>query len=195
LRSISVVTCIASTVAVVQLTGATISKSTPGEVGLSTERLSRIGEAPSYDLVSTRRPITIQDLLTHTSGLVSGPIGYGEMARLAPSSLTDRLADVIPRLARVPLDFEPGARWAYGATAGFDTLLRIVEIASGQAADRFLRGRVFEPLGMRDTAFWTTAAARLVRRYDLMPKGFSMAKDQYGLASVCERIRFSTPWV
>src|SRR5262249_17980476 len=66
---------------------------------------------------------------------------------------TDTLADAIPRLGTVPLDFQPGTKWAYSGGAAFDILGRIVEIASGQTFDIFLRERVFEPLGMKDTFF------------------------------------------
>ena len=50
----------------------------------------------------------------------------------------ESLADYIPRLGSVPLEFQPGTRWAYSAQAGFDTLARIVEVASGQPFDQFV---------------------------------------------------------
>src|SRR5262249_30823421 len=99
------------------------------------------------------RAITIRDLLTHTSGLVSGGISATEAAKISRKP-TDTLADYIPRLAAVPLAFQPGSRWTYSPGAGFDTLARIVEIASGQTFDVFLRQRIFEPLGMKDTFFY-----------------------------------------
>jgi CubicO group peptidase (beta-lactamase class C family) len=106
------------------------------------------------ELVAATRPITIRDLLTHTSGLGSGGAGANEAARVNRSRKpTDTLADFIPRLGAVPLDFQPGTKWAYSGGAGFDVLGRIVEIASGQTFDRFLRERLFEPLGMKDTFF------------------------------------------
>ena len=60
----------------------------------------------------------------------------------------ETLSDWIPRLATLPLDFQPGTRWAYSAQAGFDTLARIVEITSGLPFDQFARQRIFDPLGM-----------------------------------------------
>ena len=54
----------------------------------------------------------------------------------------------------MPLDFQPGSQWAYSGFAAPDTLSRIVEIVSGQSYDEFLRARVFEPLGMKDTFFY-----------------------------------------
>jgi CubicO group peptidase (beta-lactamase class C family) len=63
------------------------------------------------------------------------------------------LAETAQMLAKQPLLFQPGTRWAY-STAGLDTLGRVVEVASGMPFDRFLRKRVFDPLGMKDTSFW-----------------------------------------
>lgn len=106
------------------------------------------------ELVPARRPITIRDLLTHTSGLGSGGAGAKEAAKVMRSRKPgDTLADFIPRLGTVPLDFQPGTQWRYSGGAGFDVLARIVEIASGQTFDRFLQQRLFEPLGMKDTCF------------------------------------------
>jgi CubicO group peptidase (beta-lactamase class C family) len=106
------------------------------------------------ELTAANRPITIRDLLTHTSGLGSGGTGSKDMAKLNQSRKpTDTLADVIPHFGSVPLDFQPGTKWSYSGGAGFDVLARIVEVASGQAFDQFLRQRLFEPLGMKDTFF------------------------------------------
>lgn len=107
-------------------------------------------------LVPAEREVTIKHLLTHTSGLSSG---YGIMP--GPASLfgglplqpTDTLADRIPKLGALALDFQPGSRFGYSALDGFDVLLHIVELVSGQPADVFLRDRLFEPLDMVDTGF------------------------------------------
>ena len=143
------------------------------------------GQAPSFYTIPANRPITIQDLLTHTSGLVSGRVSNSEAARLAPQRPGDRLADVIPRLGQVPLEFQPGDRWSYSAARGFDTLLHIVEIASGQSADRFLSDRLFEPLQMKDTFFWApeTHRARVVTLYQRTPEGLRRAENQTGVTS------------
>jgi CubicO group peptidase (beta-lactamase class C family) len=68
----------------------------------------------------------------------------------------ETVAQVMPRLKKVPLDFQPGTRWAYSPQFGFDVLLRIVEVASGTSFERFARQRIFEPLGMKDTFFYPT---------------------------------------
>jgi CubicO group peptidase (beta-lactamase class C family) len=106
--------------------------------------------------------ITIWELLTHSSGLVSDRFGSQE-ARKIVRKPGENLADYIPRLSAVPLDFQPGSRSAYSATAGFETLGRIVEIVSGQPLDRFLAERLFKPLGMTDTTFALSDSQRTRR--------------------------------
>jgi CubicO group peptidase (beta-lactamase class C family) len=61
-------------------------------------------------------------------------------------------------LGSTVLEFQPGSRWTYSPGAGFETLGRIVEIASGERLDRFLRARIFDPLAMKDITFWPTDA-------------------------------------
>jgi CubicO group peptidase (beta-lactamase class C family) len=105
---------------------------------------------PSFYTVPATREITIRDLLTHTSGLVSGgPASSAEVQKVARKS-GETLADYIPRLGAVPLDFQPGTRWSYSPGAGFDTLGRVVEIVSGQSYDQFLKQRIFDPLARAD---------------------------------------------
>jgi CubicO group peptidase (beta-lactamase class C family) len=107
-----------------------------------------------YYTVPAVHDITIIDLLTHTSGLASGGITNSEFQELMKARKpTDTLADFIPRLGTLPLDFQPGSQWRYSGLAGFDTLGRIVEIVSGMSFDQFLRERLFVPLGMKDTGF------------------------------------------
>jgi CubicO group peptidase (beta-lactamase class C family) len=69
----------------------------------------------------------------------------------------ETVAQIMPRLKKVPLDFQPGTRWAYSGQFGFDVLLRVVEVASGMPFDQFARQRIFEPLGMKDTTFYPMA--------------------------------------
>jgi CubicO group peptidase (beta-lactamase class C family) len=77
------------------------------------------------------------------------------------------LATYVPRLASVPLDFQPGTLWRYSGLAGFDVLSRVIEVASGQTYEQFLKQRLFDPLGMKDTGFYPSAdgATRLVTLY------------------------------
>ena len=108
---------------------------------------------PRFYTVPADREITVRDLLTHTSGLVSGgDASRSESAKVAAKP-NETLAQYLPRLGSVPLDFQAGTRWAYSGAAGFDVLARIVEVASGMPIDRFLKQRLFDPLGMKDTTF------------------------------------------
>ena len=97
--------------------------------------------------------ITVRDLLSHVSGLASrGATSTAEVAK-DPRRPGETLATYIPRLGATTLDFQPGTRWSYSPSAGFDTLGRIVEIASGQSFDQFLRQKIFDPLGMKNIFF------------------------------------------
>ncbi|HLG55190.1 MAG TPA: serine hydrolase domain-containing protein [Vicinamibacterales bacterium] len=131
------------------------------------------GAEVPFDTVPAARQITIADLLKHGSGLVSGGLGAGAASRLAPRAPTDTLATYIPRLAAVPLDFQPGTLWRYSGQAGFDVLSRVVEVVSGQTFDKFLRQRLLDPLGMKDTGFFPGEgrAPRLVTIYQSTPEG------------------------
>ncbi len=109
---------------------------------------------PKYYTIPATREITIQDLLTHVSGLASGGRASShELQGLLDAVGGRTLADMMPRFAASPLDFQPGSRWSYSALAGFDTLGRVVEVASGMSFDQFLRQRIFGPLGMKTTGF------------------------------------------
>lgn len=130
------------------------------------------GASPAADgpTVPANREITIADLLTHTSG----------MAMLNNErKADDTLASLVPRYAAFPLSCQPGSDWEYSGIAGPDVLARIVEIVSGQSYDRFLRARIFEPLGMKDTSHFPTEAQRprVVTRYTKTPAGFVPTAD------------------
>lgn len=125
---------------------------------------------PPYYTVPATREITVQDLLTHVSGLGSGPIGSSEMAKV-PKQPTDGIGEVVPRMAGAPLEFQPGSRWTYSPGAAFDTLGRVVEVASGQRFEVFLQQRLFGPLGMKETTFHPEGElrTRLVTSYHRAP--------------------------
>jgi CubicO group peptidase (beta-lactamase class C family) len=115
------------------------------------------GGGQPYTIPSTRE-ITIRDLLRHTSGLTYnwnadlGPL-Y-EKANVAHGLLPydGTIGDSVERLAKLPLLFHPGERWEYSLSV--DVLGRLVEVASGTTFDQFLRTRIFDPLGMKDTYFF-----------------------------------------
>lgn len=93
------------------------------------------------------RPVSVKDLLTHTGGLTSNlPTGGTALDTLT-------LAGAVIGYAVSPLQFEPGSRWQY-CNPGINTLGRIVEVVGGMPYAEFMRKRIFDPLGMKDTTFW-----------------------------------------
>ena len=101
-----------------------------------------------------KNKMTVQHLLTHTSGLTYGwggkPIAklYGELKIFKPGS---GLAEMAEKLGEIPLVHEPGARWTYGVST--DVLGYLVEVVSKMPFEEFLQTKIFKPLGMVDTAF------------------------------------------
>jgi CubicO group peptidase (beta-lactamase class C family) len=134
-------------------------------------------EGPAFYTVPAQRAITIKDLLTHTSGLGSGPMGDSEIAKVARKE-GDKLSDYIPRLGSTVLEFQPGSRWTYSPGAGFETLGRIIEIASGLPLDQFFQTRIFDPLAMKDITFWPTDAQmpRVATVYQRTANGLSKTR-------------------
>ena len=101
--------------------------------------------APEYRLVDAHRPVTIHDLLTHTSGISGRSLGK---AGNGPGK-DETLATWIPVVAQGPLNFQPGTRWGYGG--GLDVVARVIEIVSGMPFNDFVQKRIFDPLDMKDT--------------------------------------------
>jgi CubicO group peptidase (beta-lactamase class C family) len=131
---------------------------------------------PRYYTVPVEREVQIRDILTHTSGVVSGT-NSNFANRAAAAGPKETLADYIPRLGKVPLEFQPGTRWAYSAAAGFDVLSRVVEVASGMPIDRFVKTRIFDPLEMKDTTYIVpTGSPRLVKLYSRTADGLRPAQ-------------------
>lgn len=135
------------------------------------------GEEGDYDLVTSNRPITVRDLLTHGSGLASGGLGARAASEIAPRTERDTLASYIPKLGAVPLDFQPGTLWRYSGLAGFDVMSRIVEVVSGQNYNDFLDEHLLGPLGMPDTGFWFDGeqADRLPTYYSRTAEGLTVS--------------------
>ena len=116
----------------------------PGPVAPSKEW----GE-PQYQMVPAVKPITVKMLLTHTSGIQI----YGIDNAFPRREPADALATFVPKLANIPLEFQPGSRWAYSNSIGLEVVARVVEIASGMNIRQFLQQRLFGPLGMNATDF------------------------------------------
>jgi len=110
-------------------------------------------------------PITIQQLMTHTSGIaVERPPEIANITR----TFDHTLAEAVALTARQPLDFAPGAQWAY-SSPGIAVLGRVIEVVSGQPFEGFMRQRLFEPLDMQDTSFFTdrSKVSRIPTMYNL----------------------------
>ena len=129
--------------------------------------------------VPVKTTMTIHHLLTHTSGLslFTGPGLLGEA--YAKETLGLNLAfggldKMVRRIAELPLEFEPGARWQY--SAGCDVIGRIVEVVSGMTLDNYFATRIFEPLGMTDTGFSVAdfGMSRFPPMYVATPTGMAL---------------------
>jgi CubicO group peptidase (beta-lactamase class C family) len=114
------------------------------------------------ELVAPRRPMTIQDLLRHTSGLTYGFFGEGLVkkayvdAKIFSEDLDN--AGFADALAKLPLAYQPGTTWDYSHST--DILGRVVEAASGKSLYQFEKERILDPLGMKDTSFYVTDPAK-----------------------------------
>jgi len=122
------------------------------------------GEAPISDTVPARGPITVRHLMTHTSGLTYGfmranavDARYREEGIDMPGAEFN-LAEMVERIAGIPLLCQPGSEWNYSVST--DVLGRLVEVWSGRTLDEFFRDRIFGPLDMRDAGFHVAEASR-----------------------------------
>src|SRR6266550_4073779 len=126
---------------------------------------------PALALEPLNRPITIEDLLRHTSGLTYGFYGDSSVRKLyANSDLFDGDFDnarFVERIAKLPLAEQPGTRWDYGHST--DVLGRVVEVISGQSLFGFEKQRLLDPLGMTETAFYVADTAQRPRVAEPMP--------------------------
>jgi CubicO group peptidase (beta-lactamase class C family) len=117
-----------------------------------------VDSPPSFITTPPSRLMKVIDLATHTSGLTYGFMMRSTVdAAYRRAKVTDRqtaggLPEMIEQLAQIPLDFSPGTAWNYSVS--IDVLGYFVEKLSGVSFGEFLRTRLFEPLGMNDTAFW-----------------------------------------
>jgi CubicO group peptidase (beta-lactamase class C family) len=124
--------------------------------------------------VPAKHPITIRDLLRHTSGLTYGVFGdtlVDREYRKARGVMDKDLASFVTQLARLPLLYEPGTRWNYSLSV--DVLGRLVELLSGKTFEQFLQERIFAPLDMHDTGFYVPASKkdRLAKLYITTKEG------------------------
>ncbi len=131
--------------------------------------------------VPVTREMTIQNLLNMTSGLVYA--GEGNPAEVRNAALIDEIiakldtdqalgtVEIANRIGQLPLAFCPGKTWQYGFSA--DILGAVVEVVTGMRFGEFLKERIFEPLGMKDTGFFVPEEKqdRLAKVYRELPEG------------------------
>jgi CubicO group peptidase (beta-lactamase class C family) len=141
---------------------------------------------PSFITTPPLRPMKVVDLVTHTSGLT-----YGFMMRTSVDAAYRKLkindfqtpgglSGMIAQLAGLPLEFSPGTQWNYSVS--IDVMGYLVEKLSGMSFGEFLRTRLFEPLGMTDTAFWVPPEKieRFCSCYQPKPGGGLKLQDDAG---------------
>jgi CubicO group peptidase (beta-lactamase class C family) len=155
----------------------------------------------SMETVSLQRPITVEDLMTHTAGFTYGlypgnavmedylykgiPTGSGaDKPPLDGSKAVASLEEFSQRIAQVPLMHQPGSNWTYGNS--IDVLGRVVEVASGMRLATFMQEEIFKPLGMTETSFKITEAqkerftdAYLSKGQKPVPEGIFLTREQY----------------
>ena len=144
-----------------------VSKYIPAfaKMQVGVEKADAAGGKPTLELVPARRPITVQDLMRHTSGITYGFFG----SSLVKTAYTDAnlLADDVSnevfaeRVAKLPLAFQPGSTWDYSHST--DILGRVVEVVSGKTLYQFEKQVLLDPLGLPDTAFNAAVAAQQKR--------------------------------
>jgi len=108
---------------------------------------------------ATKRPVTVRDLLRHTSGMTYGFFGDTAVDKMyrekAVFDWESNLEDMADKLGEIPLLYQPGTRWHYSIST--DMLGYLVERVSDRPLDKFFKSRIFRPLGMKDTAFHVPA--------------------------------------
>ena len=141
-----------------------ISKYIPSfaNMKVGVERKDETGR-PVLDLVPLRRPITIEDLLLHTSGITYGFYGEGLVKAAYDGIYLGDFdnAGFAERIARVPLAEQPRTLWDYGHS--IDILGRVIEVVSGQSLYQFEKTQLLDPLGMTTTKFFLTDPAERAR--------------------------------
>ncbi len=135
-------------------------------VKVGVEKVDPATGAKTLELVAPRRPMTVQDLLRHTSGLTYGFFGdslvkkaYLDAGIGVAGDFTN--AEFADKLATLPLHYQPGSTWDYSYST--DVLGRVLEVVTGQPLLAVLRTKLLDPLGMRDTSFYVPEPARQAR--------------------------------
>ncbi len=157
-------------------------------------RVLRSPEGDIKDTVPVEHEPTIQDLLRHTAGfthaLETTPLDV-EYTKANLFSVDVSLAEMTERLAKLPLQYQPGTKWNY--SVGPDVQARLVEVLSGMPFDRFVQERLLKPLGMKDAGFWVPPdrAQRLATVYWMKDGKLTPIDDVHGSPG---DIWLSEPW-
>ena len=115
------------------------------------------GRKDSINSVEAETPMTIRQLMNHTSGLTYGAFDPGPVGQLMRSGKIDfgnlqaNLGDTVRRLASIPLCFQPGSQWRYGVST--DVLGYVIEVVTGKTLLQVFDELIFKPLNMNDTFF------------------------------------------
>src|SRR5947209_472658 len=157
-----------------------VSKYIPSfkEVKVGVENKGEDGNT-GLDLVPPRKPITIQDLMRHTSGITYGFFGEGAVKQAYVDQhvfLGDfDNTEFADRIAKMPLAYQPGTTWDYSHST--DILGRVIEVVAGKPLYAVLKERLFDPLGMNDTSFYVTDKSKQDRIAEPFAKDRSIGKD------------------
>lgn len=134
------------------------------DVKVGVERKGEDGKS-TLDLVEPKKPITIQDLMRHTSGMTYGFFGEGlvKQAYVDAHVLQGDFdnAEFADRIAKLPLAYQPATTWDYSHAT--DILGRVIEVISGKSLYAFEKERIFDPLGMTDTSYYVTDQSKWPR--------------------------------
>jgi len=157
-----------------------VSKYIPqmGGLKVGVEKKDESGK-PTLELVAATRDMTIQDLFRHTSGLTYGFFGPGLVKKMYVEAKVwndyPSNAELVDRLAKLPLAYQPGTTWDYSHST--DVLGRLVEVISRQSLYQFEKERLLDPMGMHDTSFYVTDKAKQARIAEPFPDDRSIGVD------------------
>jgi CubicO group peptidase (beta-lactamase class C family) len=141
-----------------------------GKLKVGVEKTDAAG-AKTLELVDSRRDMTIQDLLRHTSGLTYGFFGDSlvkkQYVAANPTGDYPTNAEMVERLGKLPLAYQPGTTWDYSYST--DVVGRVIEVVAGTSLYQFDKERLFDPLGMKDTSFYVTDKTKQARLAEPFP--------------------------
>jgi len=150
-----------------------------GGLKVGVEKPDPSGGKPTLELVPSQRDMTIQDLLRHTSGLTYGFFGNTLVKKMYVESKVwndyPSNAELIDRLAKLPLANQPGTTWDYSHST--DVLGRLVEVITDKSLYEFEKARILDPLGMKDTSFYVTDKSKQDRIVEPFPNDRNIGID------------------